>query len=226
MTLMNAFSKLPRPVKVPLHWLRFTGYRLHHAITSTSNPYGLYWGRYPAAKMKEHLIDVLTKTHRMDTPWHCPLQYDVLVEHSCNDGTHYSPMLREFAKKRLIGVDINPTAKNVDDYWQVTKTIESEYFAHVPSESIDAVFVIASVGFEPKDSWETYWKKDNSRVGRYFTPSNYPRILKPGGVVVVMEWEAWPHRREVNTGWPELAGFNRILFGYQPTGPCAVFKKP
>jgi SAM-dependent methyltransferase len=178
------------------------------------------------------------------------LPFENLIEHGCGNGYHYSKMLKQFTT-HLIGVDIveKEVVQNVDEYIKVSTSLEDNYFKTKENNSVDAVVVLASVGMglkanpgKPnKAQWEEYLLDYSSRQGRYFSPANYPRLLKPGGYLIVLEWEAFPELRfgkKINCKevaltldkyypHPQIEQFQLIAKGFssEKIGPYVVYKK-
>lgn len=152
------------------------------------NPYGSAWTQFPPPKMKLALDDILVNLGVK--------KFDVVIDHCCGDGSHYGPMLRNYSKT-VIGVDIleKGGSENLDDYIRVSPENRDSYFESIESESIDCVFMFSSSGFYPNSNWEQYVSDFRGREGRYFTKSNYPRIIRKGGYLIIVEWEAYPEKR-------------------------------
>lgn len=174
---------------------------------------------------------------------------ETLIDHGCWDG-HYAEMLRPYTKS-LIGLDILDTDSipGYDRYIRAPVEPGLSYLDPLPDNSVDLVLIIASVGMNAAGrddgaphcgDWIDYFGKTTERQGRYFTPNNYPRVVKPGGHIVIQEWEAYPERRVGKIGmaavaqridefYPhsELAGFTMVAKGISPNriGPYIVYRK-
>ncbi|MHB8258790.1 MAG: class I SAM-dependent methyltransferase [Bacteroidia bacterium] len=207
------------------------------------NPYGKWWSVFPSHRMKIALEEIIQVSN-------IQLPFEKLIEHGCGNGFHYSKMLKQFTT-HLIGVDIveKEAVQNVDDYIKVSTNLQDEYFKTIESNSIDAVVILASVGINlnaiadkpHKAQWVEYLLDYTSRQGRYFSSANYLRLLKPGGYLIVLEWEAFPELRfgkNVNSKQvaltidkyyphPEIEQFQLIAKGFssEKIGPYIVYKK-
>ena len=204
------------------------------------NPYVRGWFRYPAENMKR-VLDHVFRVSDINLP------VSVMIDHGGGDGSHYAAMLRVYTTK-LIGVDVLEldSCDAYDAYISVPTKLSSSYFNMVEDESIDLVLVLSSIGIAVGQigsiaNWNQYFVGSEGRQSRYFLPCNYPRILKNGGYLVVIEWEAYPEKRfgkhveisEVNRDidkyYPhaEIAGFDFITKGFSPekNGPYVVYRK-
>lgn len=212
--------------------IRYPYYRLRgHQLV---NPYGKFWRFFPRDKMHRALIEILREAH-------IQLPFDTTLDLGCGDGTHYAPILKQFSQ-RVIGVDIidSKEVKVVDQYIQVPLEAQAEYLQTLEDESLDAVFVLSLIGFASHSTWKHYAHVPEWRSGRYFTPANFPRVIKKNGYLIMMEWEAYPERRfnksvtfkdkahMIDSYQPvEIPGFQRMACGFssQKNGPYVIYQK-
>ena len=207
------------------------------------NPYESSWTKFPAHRMK-YALEEIVRASKIQLP------FEKLIEHGCGNGKHYAKMLKQFTR-HLIGVDImeEKLVENTDEYYKVSENIEDNYFKTIESNSIEAVVVLASVGMNMKAiegqphsaQWIEYLGNYKNRQGRYFSPNNYPRIIKPGGYLIVLEWEAFPElrfgkhikREEIESHLdkyyphPQIEQFQFIAKGFssEQIGPFIVYQK-
>lgn len=215
--------------------LRARGYR-------TTNPVCRNWENYPPSKMRGALEFIFEQAN-------IRLAVDTLIDHACGNG-HYANELRKYAR-RLIGVDILPpeSVSGYDRYIQAPTRLMPSYLDDFADGSVDLVLVVGSTGMHVDGKhdaaphcgdWQDYFSKTTERQGRYLTPNNYPRVLKPGGYLVIQEWEAYPVRRvgriapdevarRIDEFYPhsEIPGFTMVAKGISPyrIGPYIVYRK-
>lgn len=188
---------------------------------------------FPATKMKQVLATIFSELGVG--------KFDVVVDHGCGDGTHYSGMLKAFANE-VYGVDIleENAIHHLDQYFQVPTDLRESYFDRVPDNTVDCVTVLSSMGLSPNHDFVANFLYKDSRQGRYFTAGNYPRILKPDGYIVIVEWEARPEKRfgrktvdfarkHIKQFYPcsEIPGCEVALQGFSHlcNGPYLVYRK-
>lgn len=197
------------------------------------NPYLDFWGCWPSKKVAHGLKDILAS--------YAPDGFEVIIDHGCSDGCHFSKILESIGR-HVWGVDIiEPEQVHyVDRYLRVSTEVRESYFDEVPDGVVDCVVVLNGIGFHPKSTWERYVTAPNARVNRYFQELNYLRLLRPGGIVLLAEWEAYPERRFGRGKKEELLGrsddlykpmaapgFELIDSGYRDEfqGPYMVWRK-
>lgn len=237
-------SLLPHTLKLRLRGVIYT---IRHAALLVSghrvvNPVCRNWESYPPHKMRG-AIDFILEQAEISLP------VDSLIDHGCWDG-HYAEMLRPYTRS-LIGLDILDveSVPGYDQYIRAPTDAGLNYLDPLADNSVDIVLIIASVGMSAngKDDgaphcgdWQDYFSKTTERQGRYFTPGNYPRVLKAGGHIIVQEWEAYPEQRVGRLTADEVAsridefyphsnvpGFSVVTKGISPygIGPYIVFRK-
>ena len=168
--------------------------------------------------------------------------FDTVINHGCGNRSHYNATLRNYGSK-LIGVDIYDRVEVgvFDDYVKVPQEIIDSYFGNIKSNTIDCVFMFSIYGLHHDGNWESYFLiTPDDRVARYFTEQNYPRIIKSGGYVLIVEWEPEPEKRlgkasynyvnaNIEQYYPgvNLPGFEIIAKGFstQLTGPYILYRK-
>ncbi len=155
----------------------------------------------------------------------------VILEQGCGDGRHVTPVLKQLADQ-VWGVDLFPAneVSNCDRYVQVDTSLTDNHLADLPGSSVDVIMIVNYTGLHPHSKFNAVLSEHNERLWPYMQPSNFPRILKAGGHLVFVEWEARPEQRvgkrtaaEVNAafdelyGTGELPGYTRITQGFHPT---------
>jgi len=164
------------------------------------------------------------------------------IELGCDRGTHYSNMLKKYCDC-LIGVDVleEQDVKNLDKYIRVDPTGNLENVLwEIPDKSIDCAFIINFTGMGVNRDWDGQLVMDNSRAGNYFFENNFGRVLRSGGFVFWIEWEAYPEKRfgklrlsdieaKIDGFYrhSEIPGFKCILKGFSAThmGPYIVYQE-
>jgi SAM-dependent methyltransferase len=198
------------------------------------NPYFTDYGALRGRKLRSGLAEVLDQVTG-------GTKVDVIVEQGCGDGQRVTPQLRHFARE-VWGVDLYPADKvsNCDRYIEADISLEDGHLDALPDRSVDIILVLNYTGMHPTSSWTTYFHESNDRITPYLRPRNFPRILKDGGHIVFVEWEARPEERvgrrsaaEVHReagalyGAPDLAGFSRVGGGFSAglVSPYLIYQK-
>ena len=199
------------------------------------NPYFRAWDLFPPELMKRELQRIMGILGIE--------KFGVAVEHGCFEGTHYTSMLKGLCDE-LWGVDIlaEDRVRNVDRYFRMPMEVRDAYFENVADESVDAALFLTTRDFNNAGDFTSYFT-DGASPSRYLSESNYYRIIKPGGHLIMVEWDTRPEKRVGRrVGWrqsftqeelievyrpPEIPGFSRVYLGYTEvfTGPSVVYRR-
>lgn len=202
--------------KVRYSYLRLRG-------QSLANPHLNNYHKVQGEPLRQALAEILA-------PIAGGRRIGVMLEQGCGDGRHVTPILKQLADQ-VWGVDLFPASdvSNCDRYVQVDTGLTDDHLADLPSASVDVIMVVNYTGLHPHSKFDAVLSEHNERLLPYMRPSNFPRVLKPGGHLVIVEWEARPEQRvgrrtaaEVNAAFDELyrpidlAGYTRISQGFHP----------
>lgn len=208
-TLSRAKLFYYKNVRYPLH--KMSGYKV-------VNRYCKHWGVYPHQEMSS-TVDEILRSIQVE-------RFNKVLEVGCGDGTHYSEMVKQYCDT-LYGMDIiehGEVRGAVDKYIQVPLTLQESYLDDIKNDELDCVLILSFIGLNPQRDWREYLNGDTgSRHGRYFTDANFLRVLKPGGYIIIAEWEAFPEKRvgkqsfeaikkEVDTYYPYHEKYQSLSF--------------
>lgn len=166
---------------------------------------------------------------------------DVILEQGCDTGRRVTPQLKQFANE-VWGVDLFPADKvvNCARYIQADPTLADGHLAAFPDASVDLVLVLNYIGLHPHSMWPAYVDQSNDRLAPYLRASNFPRVLKANGHLVIAEWEAQPekrvgkrtaadvhHQAATLYGAPAIPGFALIVSGFAARlrSPYLVYRR-
>lgn len=164
-----------------------------------------------------------------------------ILDIGCGDGQRVAPALKAFAD-RVVGIDLfaPEQVSNCDQYIRADLARPEALLESLPDRSIDVAMVFNFTGMHPTSTWQPYFSPTNDRLWPYLQHTNLPRVLTANGLLVVIEWEAYPEKRvgrrtldEVNRDYAALyapvdvAGFERVGQGFSPRlfSPYIVFRR-
>ena len=211
--------------------------QIAHALRTRSrvNPFFRAWDLFPPVLMKRELRQIMD-TLGVD-------RFGVAVEHGCFDGTHYTAMLKGLCDE-LWGIDIlaPERVRGVDRYFRMPMEVQETYFDLIQDDSVDAALFLTTRDFNNAGDFTAYFT-DGASPSRYLSEANYYRVIKPGGHLIMVEWDTRPEKRvtrrvglrdsfteeELVSVYrpPEVPGFTRAMLGFTSvfSGPFVVYRK-
>lgn len=213
-------------VKLRGSWKHASRYLKLRAQGYASANYGWRdYGRQRASQVRDTVREVFD---RAGLP-----HFDVILEQGCGPRYRTTPGLREFANE-IWGTDVLPREEILtDDRYILIDVNRPDCLHEVADNSVDAVLIINYTGMHPHSTWPMYFAEYNDRLWPYMQPQNFPRVLRPRGYLVCMEWEAEPEARwgkasldEIDRRSddsykpPQLPGYELVASGFSRAGLC------
>jgi SAM-dependent methyltransferase len=207
-------------VRYPL--LRLRGY-------ASANPLHDAWWHNPDWRIRAALAEIL-KTAGVE-------RFDIVIEQGCGTRRHTTPALRSFANE-VWGLDIIPReqVRGPERYIRVDPA-RADLMWEIADASVDAIVLLQYIGFHPHSTWRPYFDSTNTRLAPYLNARNFHRVLKSGGYLIIVEWEARPEQRwgkasveeisrrsAVKYDPPDLPQFALVSCGVVRCSPFVVYR--
>lgn len=177
-----------------------------------ANPYYYSYLNYPPSRLRRLLWQIMPelRTHKFNNA----------IDLGCGNGKHYKGLFGEFAYV-VVGVDVNPEGSPYEDlYIKVPADLKGSYFRGMPDNHIEIIFSICLSA-----NGLTDYGDPATRAGRYCTCNNIPRLLKRGGLFIIVDWEREPEKG-IGLNLPERFGsLSRVEVGYREYVTYAVYRK-
>jgi hypothetical protein len=171
------------------------------------NPYFEEYGAIRGRALRDGLAEILQPLVGSE-------RVGVLLEIGCGDGRRVTPVLKAFARE-VWGVDLLPSdaVTGCDQYFVAAPNEGASALRSIADNTVDLVLVLNLTGLHPGTRWSDYTDPANDRLSSYLGDDGFARIVRPGGHLVLIEWEAQPEQRvgrrtlaEVNAEIAELYG--------------------
>lgn len=227
---MNALSTPPvfPPFRLSSRaYERFDYLRRRWRGFATANPHARCWwleGTRPIRKDLDHIMRVLGLR-----------DFGIALEVGCHIG-RVTPAITPLARE-VWGMDLyDVSPAPVDQYFQVKSDHagDNDYLPQIQTGSVDTLMVIDFFGFGHGQSWDEAMRRVDQRFWRFMSEGNFPRILKVGGYMVILQNESYPEDRlgklslaEANQRVDEFYGQPQLpYFEFAASGFCSHRKCP